>query len=48
VTATVYDWKGKKLYQTIHQGNFRWSKPDKDCLTDAIEYLRKTLDGSGQ
>jgi hypothetical protein len=43
VSATVYDWKGKKLYQTTHQGNFRWSKPDKDCLTDAIEYLRKSL-----
>jgi hypothetical protein len=43
VTATVYDWRGKKLYQTFHQGNFRWSKPDKDCLTDAIEYLRKNL-----
>jgi hypothetical protein len=43
VTATVYDWKGKKIYQTTHQGNFRWSKPDKDCLTDAIDYLRKNL-----
>ena len=37
---TVYDRSGKKIYETWHQGNFRWSKPDKDCLEDAFKYLR--------
>ena len=39
VVATVYDRDGFKKYETFHQGNFRWSKPDKDCLVDAINYL---------
>jgi len=39
VVATVYDRDGSKKYETFHQGNFRWSKPDKDCLVDALNYL---------
>jgi hypothetical protein len=39
VVVTVYDRFGKKTYETWHQGNFRWSKPDKDCLEDALKYL---------
>jgi len=39
VVATVYDRNGTKKYETFHQGNFRWSKPDEDCLVDAINYL---------
>jgi hypothetical protein len=40
-SLTVYDaHTGKKVYETWHRGNFRWSKPDKDCLSDALDYLR--------
>ncbi|HKV92352.1 MAG TPA: hypothetical protein VJW20_07370 [Candidatus Angelobacter sp.] len=39
VVVTVYDRFGKKTYETWHQGNFRWSKPDKDCLDEALKYL---------
>ena len=36
---TVYDRFGKKTYETWYQGNFRWSKPDKDCLEEALKFL---------
>ncbi len=39
VVATVYSRDGSKLYESVHQGNWRWSKPDKDCLEDALNYL---------
>lgn len=39
VAATVYSKDGVKKYESFHQGNFRWSKPDKDCLEDALNYL---------
>ncbi len=39
VVVTVYSRSGAKVYETWHQGNFRWSKPDKDCLEDAFKYL---------
>lgn len=39
VVATVYSRDGSKLYESQHQGNWRWSKPDKDCLEDALNYL---------
>lgn len=39
VSLTVYDRTGAKVYETWHQGNFRWSKPDKDCLEDSFKYL---------
>jgi len=40
-SLTVYDARTRnKVYETWHRGNFRWSKPDKDCLGDALEYLR--------
>jgi hypothetical protein len=39
IVATVYSNDGTKKYETFHQGNFRWSKPDKDCLEDALNYL---------
>ena len=39
VVATVYARDGRKLFETMHQGNWRWSKPDKDCLEDALNYL---------
>jgi hypothetical protein len=39
VAVTVYDRYGKKTFETWHQGNFRWSKPDKDCLEDAFKFL---------
>jgi hypothetical protein len=40
-SLTVYDaHSGKKVYETWHRGNFRWSKPDKDCLGDALDYIR--------
>jgi hypothetical protein len=39
VVATVYSRDGTKLYESVHQGNWRWSKPDKDCLEDAMNYL---------
>jgi len=41
VELTVYDRDGKKIYASWHRGNFRWSKPDKDCLEDAFNYLRQ-------
>lgn len=37
--ATVYGQDGRKKYEILHQGNFRWSKPDKDCLEDAFKFL---------
>jgi hypothetical protein len=39
VLATVYSNDGTKEYEISHQGNFRWSKPDKDCLEDALKHL---------
>ncbi len=39
VVATVYGRDGSKKYETFHQGNYRWSKPDKDCLEDVFKYL---------
>jgi len=39
IVATVYSNDGAKKYESFHQGNFRWSKPDKDCLEDALNYL---------
>ena len=39
VVAAVYSKDGQKLFQSVHQGNWRWSKPDKDCLDDALNYL---------
>jgi hypothetical protein len=39
VVATVYERDGSKKYETFHQGNFRWSKPDKDCLEDVFKFL---------
>ena len=40
-SLTVYDARTRnKVYETWHRGNFRWSKPDKDCLSDALDYLR--------
>lgn len=40
-SLAVYDaHTHNKVYETWHRGNFRWSKPDKDCLSDALEYLR--------
>jgi hypothetical protein len=40
-SLTVYDaHTRKKVYETWHRGNFRWSKPDKDCLSDALGYLQ--------
>jgi hypothetical protein len=44
VTLSVYDKYGNKVYETWHQGNFRWSKPEKDCLEDALNYLHKILE----
>jgi hypothetical protein len=38
---TVFDARtGRKVYETWHRGNTRWSKPDKDCLTDALNFLQ--------
>lgn len=39
VVATVYGRGGSKLYESFHQGNWRWSKPDKDCLEEALNFL---------
>jgi hypothetical protein len=39
VVVTVYARSGAKVYESWHRGNFRWSKPDKDCLDDAFKYL---------
>lgn len=39
VVATVYGRDGSKKYETFHQGNYRWSKPDKDCLEEALNFL---------
>jgi hypothetical protein len=39
VNLTIYDRAGRKVYEIWHQGNWRWSKPDKDCLEDALNYL---------
>jgi hypothetical protein len=41
VNLIVYDRSGRKIYEIWHQGNWRWSKPDKDCLVDAYQYLHK-------
>lgn len=41
VYLTVLDAKtGRSVFNTYHQGNWLWSKPDKDCLADAINFLR--------
>lgn len=41
VFLNVYDARtGEKVYETWHQGNWLWSKPDKDCLVDAMKFLR--------
>lgn len=41
VVMTVYDARtGGKLYESYHQGNWRWSKPEKDCLVDVVKFLR--------
>jgi hypothetical protein len=39
VNLVVYDRSGKKVFETWHQGNWIWSKPDKDCLEDAFDHL---------
>jgi hypothetical protein len=39
VVATVYGRDGSKLFESFHQGNWRWSKPDKDCLEEALNFL---------
>jgi hypothetical protein len=43
VVASVYGRDGKKLFATTHQGNWRWSKPDKDCLEDSLNYVHEKL-----
>jgi hypothetical protein len=41
VVMAVYDaHTSEKVYQSTHRGNWRWSKPEKDCLADAIKFLR--------
>jgi hypothetical protein len=40
-SLTVFDKSGKNVYETKHRGNWRWSKPEKDCLEDALKYLRQ-------
>ena len=38
---TIWDAQsGKKLHEVRNRGKWRWSKPQKDCLEDAIKYLR--------
>jgi hypothetical protein len=38
---TIWDsGSGKKLHEVRHRGKWRWSKPQKDCIQDAIKYLR--------
>jgi hypothetical protein len=44
VNLVVYDKLGNKVYETWHQGNWRWSKPEKDCLVDAFEFLSNMTD----
>jgi hypothetical protein len=40
--AIVLDTKtGGKVYETWHRGNWRWSKPEKDCLEDAVKFLKE-------
>jgi hypothetical protein len=37
---TIWDARsGKKLHETRKRGTLRWSKPEKDCLEDAMEFL---------
>jgi hypothetical protein len=37
---TVWDSRsGQKLHETRHRGKLRWSKPQKDCLEDALKFL---------
>lgn len=36
---------GNLLMTTSHVGNFRWSRPDKDCMDDAFKWLRGKLGG---
>lgn len=42
VVMSIYDSRtGEKIHETWHQGNWRWSKPEKDCLVDTFKFLRK-------
>ena len=42
VLLQVYDARtSQKIFETHHQGNWRWSKPDKDCLDEALKFLTK-------
>jgi hypothetical protein len=41
VALSVFDRTGKKIYETWHQGNWAWSKPDEDVLEDAFNYLAR-------
>ncbi|MBI4165276.1 MAG: hypothetical protein HY508_06025 [Acidobacteria bacterium] len=37
---TVWDSRsGEKIHETRHRGKLRWSKPEKDCLEDALKFL---------
>jgi hypothetical protein len=40
VRVTVYEAGSQTLlFTTSHHGRWRWSKPDKDSLQDAIEFI---------
>ncbi len=42
VVMAVYDAHTReKIYQSTHRGNWRWSKPEKDCLVDVDKFLRQ-------
>jgi len=44
VDLVVLDGRtGRKLYESWHRGNWRWSKPDKDCIADAFAFLQKLV-----
>jgi hypothetical protein len=42
VVLTMFDKRGQKIFETWHQGNWAWSKPDKDCFVDAYKFLQGT------
>lgn len=47
-SGTSGEYLGTPLFWSDHKGRWRWSKPDKDSLIDALNFIKSQLPNKGE